>query len=280
MKTHRHLLPVLCSLLGLCMGFAATGAAQAQVNRTDSLALNAIMNSTNIGDLWSSWGTSPVPQWTGVKVENGRVVELELVARVRSGTRIPVSGTLPDAIGDLTKLRKFESFLNSLSGEIPGSITKLTELEILDLEGNDFSGEIPENIGVLEKLTELDLSFNQLTGPIPESIGNLSELSKLALNNNEVAGDNGLSGGFAGTVPQFTNLPNLELLDVGWNGLEDLPDLTGLPASVELWSPIPVRQAHRQHRRATASTTTVKERLMRARTSRRPVEWEPAAPPV
>nr|POF26857.1 putative leucine-rich repeat receptor-like protein kinase [Quercus suber] len=106
-------------------------------------------------------------------------------------------GTIPDSIGDLSKLTHLDfssnnlsgslplemgnlgnlSYLilqnNKLSGSIPREIGKLGNLILLYLSNNNFSGSIPQEVEMMRSLTELDLGNNFLTGPIPASIGNL-----------------------------------------------------------------------------------------------------------
>ena len=103
MKPQRHLFPVLCSLVGLCMGFAVTEAAQAQnapVNETDSLALVALFDSTG-GPNWihkDRWLTGRASTWEGV--------DTELRGAVRRVTRLTFLNNnlvrkLPEGLKDL-----------------------------------------------------------------------------------------------------------------------------------------------------------------------------------
>ena len=56
---------------------------------------------------------------------------------------------------------------NNLSGSIPESISKLNKLKILKLEFNELSGEIPQELGRLENLLAVNVSYNRLTGRLP-----------------------------------------------------------------------------------------------------------------
>lgn len=249
MNTHRHLLPALCSLLGLCMGFAATEAVQAQnapVNRTDSLALVALFDSTG-GPNWihkDRWLTGRASTWEGV--------DTELRGAVRRVTRLTflnnnLVGKLPEDLKDLDELTSLLLTGNMLSGRIPPYLGELTNLTILALNGNQFDGPIPD-LSTLVKLTTLFLQDNKLTGSIPPELGKMASLESLYLGENQLTESipqelDGLlnlrhlrlqTNKLMGAVPQFTNLPSLESLFLDFNQLEDLPKLTGLPNSVAL----------------------------------------------
>jgi leucine-rich repeat protein SHOC2 len=117
--------------------------------------------------------------------------------------------SLPESIGNLTKLTKLNLAINRLHS-LPDSIGNLTKLTDLDLSCNWLT-DIPESISNLTKLTELDLSVNQLNS-LPKSIINLSNLVKLSINANNLT-----------SLPEsIANLPNLVILDLNDNPLTDL----------------------------------------------------------
>ena len=126
----------------------------------DSLALVALYKSTN-GPNWddnTNWLSSqPISNWSGILVDDERVLFINL--------------------GD-----------NRLSGMIPSEISNLTKLKLLNLQRNDLKGTIPKEIGNLNNLTTLELSFNQITGHIPSEIAKMTNLSLLFLNNNKLKG--------------------------------------------------------------------------------------------
>ena len=61
--------------------------------------------------------------------ENGRLVELDA-----NGENL--SGTLPDSVGEVDRLRVLSLLTNNLSGTIPESIGQLTQLTNLNLGNN------------------------------------------------------------------------------------------------------------------------------------------------
>ena len=76
-----------------------------------------------------------------------------------------------------------------LTGRIPAALSQLTRLKILDLSDNDLSGPIPPEIENLDKLMTLDFSGNKLNGEIPGQVGNIPNLERLRLNNNRLHGN-------------------------------------------------------------------------------------------
>lgn len=56
---------------------------------------------------------------------------------------------------------------NNFSGTIPESLSMLKKLKILKLEVNQLSGEIPQQLGKLENLLAVNVSYNRLTGRLP-----------------------------------------------------------------------------------------------------------------
>ena len=96
-------------------------------------------------------GSGP-EEWSGVKMVDGRVVELEL------------SDLGPYAV--------------------PAEIWQLTSLELLHLSGNQLT-RVPAEVGQLTSLEKLTLGENQLTS-LPAEIGQLTALRELSLYNNKL----------------------------------------------------------------------------------------------
>lgn len=158
-----------------------------------------------------------------------------------------MSGSLPEELGNLKKLRSLKMWANQLTGSIPAGIATLEQLRTLNLPGNQISGNIPEHISNLKELTSLNLSDNKLQGIIPEAIGSLKKLHYLDLSSNKLEGNlpqtfsnltnlselkvayNLLSGELN---PVFDSLVNLKMLELNNNKFNSLPDnigqLTGL----------------------------------------------------
>jgi len=146
----------------------------AQCHIDDWNALKALYENTD-GDNWSNnsgWeevtGDAPTAScnleiFVGVTLdENGRVRDLKLRNKIRSGS-------IPPEIGNLTNLRKLDLSNSRLST-------------------NGLSGVIPKEIGNLGNLFDLYLQNNQINGAIPPELGNLTNLFTLEIYNNNLSG--------------------------------------------------------------------------------------------
>ncbi|WVZ69828.1 LOW QUALITY PROTEIN: hypothetical protein U9M48_018555 [Paspalum notatum var. saurae] len=147
-----------------------------------------------------------------------------------------LTGQLPVWIGNLTNLRYLDISQNMLVGSIPFGIGNMRSLSFLDLSRNMLVGSVPFAMGNLTSLTDLRLSGNMLNGSLPFGIGNMRSLSYLDLHDNVLAGDVPVgigalsnltylilgSNNFNGVLSEehFTNLVNLEHLDISQNSLK------------------------------------------------------------
>ncbi|XWS24681.1 hypothetical protein CRYUN_Cryun27aG0003400 [Craigia yunnanensis] len=119
-----------------------------------------------------------------------------------------ISGTFPDLLFGLPKLKYVYIDNNKLSGQIPVKIGRLTQLEALSLAGNRFTGTIPSSISELTQLTQLNLGKNLLTGQFPTGIKQLRNLTLLSLEQNKLSG----------TIPDiFKSFTNLRILTLSRN---------------------------------------------------------------
>ena len=117
---------------------------------TDRAALEAVYEALG-GENWfrnDNWlSNEPLSRWFGVTTEDGRVVALRL------SDRNNLTGPLPDALWELTRLRHLYLQHNpGLTGGLPPGIGRLTELEYLDLRDTSLSGELPLEIGSLRQV--------------------------------------------------------------------------------------------------------------------------------
>uniref|UniRef100_A0A8R7QX74 non-specific serine/threonine protein kinase n=1 Tax=Triticum urartu TaxID=4572 RepID=A0A8R7QX74_TRIUA len=99
-----------------------------------------------------------------------------------------LSGSIPNRLGNLTKLSSLHIFHNQLSGQIPRELGYLVNLESLSLRDNTLSGSIPNSLGNSTKLTIFQLDQNQLFGSVPQEIGNLTRLVLMQLAFNNLSG--------------------------------------------------------------------------------------------
>ncbi|KAG4150129.1 hypothetical protein ERO13_D05G376366v2 [Gossypium hirsutum] len=150
-----------------------------------------------------------------------------------------LSGTVPRSLGNLLQLTHLDLSGNQFSGQIPSSILNLTQLEYLKISENSLednnllNGILPSWLYTAPPLKRIDLSKNQfsghikefqsksleliwlennkLQGPLPSSIFQLLNLTGLKLSSNNLSGVIEFS--------MFSNLPNLEYLDLSYNSL-------------------------------------------------------------
>jgi len=206
------------------------------VSEAEKQALIDLYNSADGSNWTNKWDlTTPVCDWYGVVVQNGKVIRLSLA-------RNALNGDIPGSIGNLVNLEILVLSSNELQGNIPLTLTNLVNLDTLFLDFNNLTGEIPTTIGELKKLKNLKLEFNRLEGSIPEGIQELSSLERIDLASNELIGSIPLgitqlvnlksvrffTNNLEGAIPnQIGNLVNLTELQLGNN------DLTGrIPESL------------------------------------------------
>jgi hypothetical protein len=167
---------------GLARASVAVSQGRISATQADSITLVTLYNTTAGAASWTAkWNIQGVSMghWEGVKVENGRVVELVLPSN-------NLTGTLPVGLGNLTQLRYLDLSGNNLTGALPAGLGNLAELYYLDLSANQLSGAIPD-LSALANLVVLDLSENALT-TLPALNSSLPALEYLAVSDNQLAG--------------------------------------------------------------------------------------------
>jgi len=119
--------------------------------------------------------------WKGIRVANGRIVNIQLASN-------NLSGPLPPSLGNLSVLEFLLLSQNRISGALPGELGNLKKLSGIDLYGNLLTGSIPVEIGNMESLKTLNLSNNLLTGSIPQELTKLQKATTIQLNGNYLSG--------------------------------------------------------------------------------------------
>ncbi|KAF5464978.1 hypothetical protein F2P56_015013 [Juglans regia] len=137
-------------------------------------------------------------------------------------------GELPDSIGHLKSLIRFDAFFSNFSGEIPSSLGNLTNLIVLQLQSNSFHGSVPQSISRLVNLEILCLHYNYLSGRVEfELFLRLKYLSVLDLSDN-----NNISlltkPSTNSTVAKFRSL------GLGYCDLDEFPDFLRNQDQLEL----------------------------------------------
>ena len=86
---------------------------------------------------WSA--ETAVTGWEGVTVTGDRITKVKLDDE-------NLTGTIPQALGNLPELTHLDLSDNSLTGSIPRELTYLDNLQVLRLSGNSLTGCIPEEL--------------------------------------------------------------------------------------------------------------------------------------
>ncbi len=144
---------------------ALAGDCRALVTMARALTASADLPDDHPLLLWGAADNERIASWAGVELEGGRVAGLDL-----SGSRAEpgaLGGTVPDALAQLSGLKRLDLSYNAFSGAIPASLRQLTRLEILDMSNNRLSGTIPEALARLPRLRALNVENNGLTGTVP-----------------------------------------------------------------------------------------------------------------
>ena len=126
-----------------------------------------------------------------------------------------LTGTLSEAIGQLTRLGRLYLDQNGLTGRIPGTMGKLAFVTVLALSTNSLTGTIPPQLGNLNSMTTLLLYTNSLTSTIPLQLSHLTSLKYFVVSNNHLTG----------TIDQAALLSQLKVLMLHGN------DFTGMVPS-------------------------------------------------
>jgi len=158
-----------------------------EVASSSSVATEALLEEREM-ELWPVFSiictneTFNIPSWLGTFEWMN-----DLVSSISTPVSVISQGTLPESVGNLTKLTTL-SLHGKVRGEIPPTLGKLQELTSLLLQGNELIGTIPKELGNCSSLRLLWLNDNQLTGAIPDSLANLTSLTSLHLQDNQLTG--------------------------------------------------------------------------------------------
>ena len=258
---------ILASLL-LLFGWGSTSSslqAQSVIPASEQKALLEIYDQCG-GTGWAkgyNWRAASGPdKYEGVIIKGGHVQGIALDGVGLTGqlpaslfTAFPelrllglsnnkLSGSIPEALGSLTKLEALTLTSNLWTGQLPNldklvnlkvlhlanlcnkdakgnvisevtgtlpDISKMPQLEYIDASYSNLSGQLPEQIGLCKKLQVLELTANQLTGSIPASINECTNLQILSVQNNKMSGE----------IPDFSALQLLgKTLDLGLGATE------------------------------------------------------------
>ncbi|KAM7465592.1 hypothetical protein LguiB_013154 [Lonicera macranthoides] len=143
----------------------------------------------------------------------------------------PLSGSFPEAFGNILSLENLNFCCSQLEGELPNSLRNLSRLKSLDLSNNILRGQLYEFFQTWDargknSLEILNLERNQISGSPPD-ITKIPSLKELRLSYNE------LNGSFPNS---FCQISRLVILDFSYNQMTgSLPDLSLFPLVRELY---------------------------------------------
>eukprot|EP00760_Papus_ankaliazontas_P036093 PhM_4_TR818/c0_g2_i1/m.62942 len=141
-------------------------------------------------------------------------------------SRNQLTGTIPDTVCALDALVHADFGSNQLTS-IPNCVGNMSKLSILDVSSNAIEGTIPANLCKATELTILQLQLNpSLSGTVPDCIGDLRKLSTLTIENTAVGGTIPASLFQASSVLQFVSLSNS-------NFFGTIPDTLDLPSRLQ-----------------------------------------------
>ena len=174
-------------------------------------------NLTNRQNAWDAlnWGDTNVAfsSWLGITTSgagaNERVTAISLGTGLRGELPATVEGNGGAGLSALESLsiRSNNATWGPLTGTIPDWIGNLTGLTVLDLNGNQLEGHIPDGLSDLTNLTQLTLQDNQLEGQLPD-LASLTALQNLHVGNNQLE---------QGPLPDLSNLTDLQILGLNHN---------------------------------------------------------------
>ncbi|XP_031505232.1 probable LRR receptor-like serine/threonine-protein kinase At1g56140 [Nymphaea colorata] len=215
----------------VCFLFVVGSGGQAQGrNVTDPVEVSAFRSISKHWNLPStaSWNLSEPCSGTAIDsstIDDGRY-NPAIKCSCTNGTchitklkvyALSITGTIPDALANLTLMDNIILSQNYLTGPLPAFLGKLTNMEYLTFGINALSGTVPKELGNLTQLKSLSFGSNNFSGPLPPELGNLVNLEQLYID----------TAGLSGPIPStFINLKNLGIIWASGNQFTGkIPDL-------------------------------------------------------
>ena len=141
-----------------------------------------------------------LPSWNG-DPDQGGLPHLQ-VLKLNNNPRL--TGSLPEAWGDMTEMTRLTLHKNNLTGSLPEAWGNMTKLLRLEINTNNLQGSLPEAWRKMTKMTNLELYNNRLSGSLPEAWGSMTKIDHLELYNNLLTGS--LPETWVDTMTEITDL--------------------------------------------------------------------------
>ena len=155
----------------------------------DYAALEALYNATD-GANWTNntdWlSDKPLDEWYGIStIQGGNYAGRVSFVNLEENN---LRGTIPAAIGDLSRAIFIDLSRNQLTGGIPKELSKITDLNRLHLFDNQLTGNIPPEFRNLKVIHFLYLQNNRLSGTLSTELTKIPPQSHLHLDVRNNAG--------------------------------------------------------------------------------------------
>ncbi|CUI14689.1 GP46-like surface antigen, putative [Bodo saltans] len=179
-----QLLLCLALVFAVCICFIASCGALSAVERS---ALVDLYFATN-GAHWTlGWdvnnpNSDPCSSWSGVYCSSNSVYSISLYQN-------NLSGTLPDAIGNLTSMKSLTLPFNRISGTLPKAWSSLVNLQYLRLDNNLLTGTLPEEYALWqESILTFSARNNRFNGTLPVAYSSWRSLLYFLLEATDIRG--------------------------------------------------------------------------------------------
>ncbi|XP_024171154.1 probable leucine-rich repeat receptor-like serine/threonine-protein kinase At3g14840 isoform X5 [Rosa chinensis] len=153
----------------------------------------------------------------------GRLINME-VLYLRANN---LTGQLPVALTNMTKLKTLWIGSNNFTGKIPNYFLSWKELQTLEMQASGFEGPIPSTLSVLSNMKYLVISDLSGESSVFPNLSNMKNMQTLMLR----------SCNITGSIPEYiSNMTSLQVLDLSFNRLKgSIPNLDKLLGLVTIY---------------------------------------------
>ncbi|CAN8321496.1 unnamed protein product [Cochlearia groenlandica] len=143
-KTQKSTLPPLLNAIEI---FTVIEFPQIETNEIDVYGIKNVQDIYELSRI--SWQGDPcVPKmfmWDGLTCDDSDIYTPPMITSLDLSSS-GLSGTITEAIKNLTHIEKLDLSNNSLTGEIPEFLADIKSLLVINLSGNNFTGSVPHSL--------------------------------------------------------------------------------------------------------------------------------------